>query len=308
MSKRLNWLCCNYISHTFCRQSQNAATRIDITNVNAGASARAALFTTNNVGGQLFFEMTGGNYNAGAGQEMLAADAGAFGSSGTNGMRLITSAAPVVFAVGYATANEVARITGTGLIGIGTTSPTKILHIVYGAQDPIYLSNTAPSITMGNNAVYASKTAATTVGLVTSTGNFLTSSVVGDAIFAGTNNLVFGTGLNSGVASGTIKMTLTTAGLLGIGVTGASVTSTLHVSGSISAPIVAKTANYTLTSSDHTVTFDGTNLTATLPAASGCSGRMYVICNYNITNLTVSTFKNQSNVDATTVQIALVAE
>lgn len=65
-------------------------------------------------------------------------------------------------------------------------------------------------------------------------------------------------------------------------------TSKLYVNGSFSVPIVLKTANYTLTASDHTVVFDGTSLTATLPSASGCTGRIYVLVNRNATTLTTS--------------------
>lgn len=67
------------------------------------------------------------------------------------------------------------------------------------------------------------------------------------------------------------------------------VVSNLDVNGSIGFPIAKKTANYTLTSSDHTVIFDGTSLTVTLPAASGCTNRIYVLVNRNATVLTTST-------------------
>ena len=52
--------------------------------------------------------------------------------------------------------------------------------------------------------------------------------------------------------------------------------------------IVTKTANYTLTPVDHTVIFDGTSLTATLPAASTATRRIYVLVNRNATALTTS--------------------
>ena len=65
-------------------------------------------------------------------------------------------------------------------------------------------------------------------------------------------------------------------------------TSSVQVNGSFATAIVTKTANYTLTSADHTVIFDGTTLTATLPAASTCTGREYVLVNRNATALTTS--------------------
>lgn len=97
-------------------------------------------------------------------------------------------------------------------------------------------------------------------------------------------------------------MLLSAGGNLGVGTT--SPTSTMQTGGSFAAPISAKTGSYTLTATDHTVTFNGTSLTATLPAASTCSGRMYTIINYNATTLTISTYKDLTNSDATTLLTA----
>jgi hypothetical protein len=56
-------------------------------------------------------------------------------------------------------------------------------------------------------------------------------------------------------------------------------------SSSVSTPHTTKTANYTLTATDYTVGFDcASNRTATLPDATTCAGRIYVIYQYN-TNL-----------------------
>ncbi|MCP4409782.1 MAG: hypothetical protein GY807_18970 [Gammaproteobacteria bacterium] len=49
----------------------------------------------------------------------------------------------------------------------------------------------------------------------------------------------------------------------------------------------AKTDDYTLTSTDELVTFNGTDKTATLPTAVGETGRSYYIKNLNATALTV---------------------
>jgi hypothetical protein len=55
--------------------------------------------------------------------------------------------------------------------------------------------------------------------------------------------------------------------------------SSLQVVGSVSKSVVAKTANYTATVSDHTILCDASSggFTITLPAANTCSGRIYVI-------------------------------
>ena len=72
-----------------------------------------------------------------------------------------------------------------------------------------------------------------------------------------------------------------------VGIAGTTPTSALHTT-SFGSAITTKTANYTLTASDYTVVFDGTSLTATLPAASTCTGRTYVLVNRNATALTTS--------------------
>jgi hypothetical protein len=58
--------------------------------------------------------------------------------------------------------------------------------------------------------------------------------------------------------------------------------SRLRVNGSVALPHVTKSANYTLDNTDYTVGFDcASNRTATLPDATTCAGRIYVIYHYN---------------------------
>jgi hypothetical protein len=58
--------------------------------------------------------------------------------------------------------------------------------------------------------------------------------------------------------------------------------SRLRVNGSIALPHTTKSANYTLDGTDYTVGFDcASNRTATLPDATTCAGRIYVIYQYN---------------------------
>jgi hypothetical protein len=67
-----------------------------------------------------------------------------------------------------------------------------------------------------------------------------------------------------------------------VGIGTASPTSRLQVSGSVALPHVTKSANYTLNATDYTVGFDcASNRTATLPDATTCAGRVYVIYHYN---------------------------
>ena len=70
-------------------------------------------------------------------------------------------------------------------------------------------------------------------------------------------------------------------------------TSSLHVVGSVTKSHTTKTANYTATESDYTILCNttGGGFTITLPAASGCSGRIYVIKktigNSGVNNVTI---------------------
>jgi hypothetical protein len=58
--------------------------------------------------------------------------------------------------------------------------------------------------------------------------------------------------------------------------------SRLRVNGSVALPHTTKSANYTLDATDYTVGFDcASNRTATLPDATTCAGRIYVIYQYN---------------------------
>jgi hypothetical protein len=62
----------------------------------------------------------------------------------------------------------------------------------------------------------------------------------------------------------------------------------------ISLPYVAKTANYTLTSSDHTVDCTANSFTVTLPTAVGITGRIYNIKNSGTGSIVVNTTSSQT--------------
>ena len=99
-------------------------------------------------------------------------------------------------------------------------------------------------------------------------------------------NLLIGTGtankslvfMTGGTAQGSNeRMRIDGTGKVGIGLT--APTSTLHVTGSTAYSTTAKTANYTATASDYSIICNNTSgaITISLPAASGCAGRTYVI-------------------------------
>jgi len=78
-------------------------------------------------------------------------------------------------------------VTSTGSVGIGTTSPDKKLHIVSAtAGDSTYMSSSAPSFDLGNNAVFASATMHGLLALATGAGNYGLSA--GDVLVAAYGN------------------------------------------------------------------------------------------------------------------------
>jgi hypothetical protein len=90
--------------------------------------------------------------------------------------------------------------------------------------------------------------------------------------------------LENPATTGSLIFQTLTSGSLSTKLTLAS-TGAATFSGSVSTPNTTKTANYTLTATDYTVGFDcASNRTATLPDATTCAGRIYVIYQYN-TNL-----------------------
>lgn len=77
--------------------------------------------------------------------------------------------------------------------------------------------------------------------------------------------------------------------------------STLDASGSLGAAITTTTSNLTLTDAHYTVIVTSGTPTITLPTASGCTRRIYVVVNQTGSAVTVSTYKDFGGSDATTI-------
>lgn len=82
--------------------------------------------------------------------------------------------------------------------------------------------------------------------------------------------------------------------------TGSIANSTFQVNGSVSNSIFTTTANLNLTEDHHTIVLGG-NHTITLPTASTCTGRRYVIKNTNAVATTISSYLNNSGTAVTTI-------
>jgi hypothetical protein len=75
-----------------------------------------------------------------------------------------------------------------------------------------------------------------------------------------------------------------------VGVGTATPTSSLHIVGSIAAPIRRTTISTTLDENDFTIVMTEKNITINLPAASNSPGRLYILKN-------ISTGNNNTNID-----------
>ena len=121
-------------------------------------------------------------------------------------------------------------------------------------------------------------------------GGSNTSGIMGGAndayLYNIGQNLLIGTGtankslvfMTGGTTQGTNeRMRIDGSGDVGIATN--NPTSILHVNGSTAYAATTKTANYTATVNDHTIICNNSSgsITISLPAASGCSGRTYVI-------------------------------
>lgn len=102
-------------------KNENALTSVVIGNTNTGTSARSSITLTQDIGTytiQTFFGLHNTAFNAGLGYELLTGSRSILvGIGTTQGMSILTSNnTPIVIGVnGYATANEIARFTTTGL-------------------------------------------------------------------------------------------------------------------------------------------------------------------------------------------------
>lgn len=180
------------------------------------------------------------------------------------------------------------------LVDAGTT--TSVNAIVGKGSIDSYLQLNIQNNSAGTNA---SSDVVATANNGDETNNYIdmginggsnTSGVMGNAndayLYNVGLNLLIGTGsasrslvfMTGGTTQSTNeRMRIDGTGKVGIG--NNSPTSTLQVTGSTAHSITTKTATYTATASDYTILCNNTSgsITINLPAASGCSGRVYII-------------------------------
>ena len=163
-----------------------------------------------------------------------------------------------------------------GNVGVGTATATERLTVDAGN---VRIANTG--------TVTTTMTDGTTTGQIKVTANNTELSSTGTA------GLQFSTG-----STPAARMTVTEAGSVGIAT--ASPNAKFHVAGSMAMPISTKSTAYTIGLDDHTIIADCTTagFTLTLPSASSCAGRTYIIIKGDATG-NVLTFSTPVNLSLT---------
>ncbi|MFI5221482.1 MAG: hypothetical protein ACHQK8_04080 [Bacteroidia bacterium] len=183
---------------------------------------------------------------------------------------------------GTATTNERLRLTSTGYVGLGISTPRAYMHI----HDSSTGVGARPLMQLSTGFTGSTTNDGFTVGLE-NTGSaynvqFITKETGNIEFYGGSSEAMY------------IKST----GNIGIG-NGASVpNSTLQVAGSVSANLNKQTgATYAITATDYTILCNYTSgvMVVTLPTAVGITGRIYVIKDITTSrNVTVSTTSSQT--------------
>jgi hypothetical protein len=259
-------------------------------NNNDADGAFALQFVTtggNNVGtgyGALI-NLTTGNYNTSLGNSSGVTDT--TGSNNTfvgSGADALSGALTNATAIGYNAKVGVSNaliLGGTGSyavnVGIGTTAPLSALDVSGGIAVGNYAgTNAAPSkgFIVSGNSGFGTSNPGNLVDINSGTGGasglrlkqlptgaVLFMSASADVAQSNQNFYFDVTNYRLGIAAGTTP------------------NSTLTVGGSLSTGITTKTASYVAGGSDYTILCNNTSgsISITLPLASGCSGRIYVI-------------------------------
>lgn len=156
-------------------------------------------------------------------------------------------------------------------LGIGTNTPTYTLEVTGAIRAPSITSNDGTALAPAYN-----------FNSDTDTGVYLSAA----------NQLSFSTG-------GVDALTLNSDQNIGVGTT--SPTSRLETGGSFATAIDAVSGNITLDETHHTIINDGYDV-ITLPAASTCKGRMYIIKNTSALGSTaISAFTTLLGVNGTLI-------
>ncbi|WP_160138722.1 hypothetical protein [Chryseobacterium sp. c4a] len=172
-----------------------------------------------------------------------------------------------------------------------TTMPTDVLsgNIGMGLVTLDVLRSGTDNVALGTYAAQGLKTGSNNVFIGTISarnatggdqnifiGHYASGSTTTSSNEINIGNVITGTGANNNATAAITKK-------IGINMGGTLPNSTLQVGGSVSSPIKAVTADYTITDTDYKIltrhTGASTSITLTLPDPTTCAGRMYLIQN-----------------------------
>ena len=257
--------------------NQNGQTISTVRNTTAGTTSEAYFQATSDASsGSSTFGKTSSLFS---GYKILTASSG-YIYNGTAGnlaiLNDVASGSIVMAAGGSSTAHFTIASTGAAtfsssvtaggnlLLTAGTASSIGAINLIRTGTSPV-----ASRLTFGTDGTgYSFAIGKNQAGSVT---DLVTILDTGAATFSSSVTCA------SLVVDSTTLVVDATNNRVGVGTN--APTSSLHVVGSVTKSHTTKTANYTMTESDYTVLCDTTSggFTISLPAASGCSGRIYVI-------------------------------
>ena len=201
--------------------------------------------------------------------------------------------------------NEWMRITSSGNVGIGTSSPAALLDVngpmttlLTTTVDPDNFVNRLVAGTIADGSGWSANGIAVSSG----TGQAAAFAVQGGSLWIGVQNGSAANTLTTILQHvGSNRYTLFPAGNVGIGANN-SPNSTLHVDGSVAFKTSSVSANTTLDGT-YTHVFASGTITITLPTAVGIAGRTYWIKRTGTGTITIATTASQTIDGAASISI-----
>jgi hypothetical protein len=210
--------------------------------------------------------------------------------------------------LGNGAGNASSYPTGNTTVGISTGSSLSnngIDNVFIGKDAGKVVTDGHANVFVGKNAGTAATTANDNIAigkdalsaLTTGTGNIMLSEG-GGSITTGSDNIIIGiwpTNVSGAAVTNELNLNNTiyatsmrsSSVKVGIGNGNQTPNSTLDVKGSVSKSIVTKTADYTPTDQDYTILYTSNGPDLTLPSASSCKGRIYVVATTDFSSSTV---------------------